>query len=59
MESVFLKADFHHIELSRMARLRSGSLALIFEAFCIDDQIWDCKGGIVPFVLRPNIEMIG
>jgi hypothetical protein len=58
----FLKTDFENMELRRLARLRSGSLALVPEASCIGDQVWKCKGGIVPLVLRPNgddFEMVG
>ena len=61
-EDDFLKADFDHMELRRMARLGSGSLALVPEASCIGDQIWSCRGGIVPLVLRANgkdFEMVG
>lgn len=61
-EEGFLKADFDHMELRRMARLRSGSLALVPEASCLGDQVWSGKGGIVPLVLRPsgkNFEMVG
>ncbi|KAF2189294.1 hypothetical protein K469DRAFT_62685 [Zopfia rhizophila CBS 207.26] len=62
VEGGFLKADFNNMELRRMARLRSGSLALVPEASRIGDQIWSCKGGIVPLVLRSNgddFEMVG
>ncbi|KAF2680850.1 hypothetical protein K458DRAFT_434114 [Lentithecium fluviatile CBS 122367] len=52
----FLKAEFENMELRRMARLRSEALALVPEASCIGDQIWSCRGGIVPLVLRPHGE---
>jgi hypothetical protein len=58
----FLKTDFDHMELRRLAMLRSGSLALVPEASCVGDQAWSCKGGVVPLVLRPvgnDFEMVG
>jgi hypothetical protein len=61
----FLKQDFEHIELRRMARLRSGRLALVPETSIVRDRLWRCRGGIVPIVLRPlksnkfNFKIIG
>lgn len=48
----FLKNDFDNMELRRLARLSSGSLALVPEASCVGDQIWIAEGAIVPLVLR-------
>jgi hypothetical protein len=62
VEDGFLKVDFDHMELRKMARLNSGALALVPEASYIGDQVWICKSGIVPLVLRPNgndFEMVG
>ncbi|KAH7152579.1 heterokaryon incompatibility protein-domain-containing protein [Dactylonectria macrodidyma] len=62
VEDGFLKSDFDNMELRRLARLTSGSLALVPEASCIGDQIWSCKGGTVPLVLRSkgyDSEMVG
>ena len=62
MKEGFLKEDFDSMELRRLARLKSGFLALVPEATYVGDQIWSCKGGIVPLVLRPNgddYEMVG
>lgn len=62
VEEGFLNEDFNHMELRRMARLRSGSLALVPEAAYVGDQIWSVDGGVVPLVLRPkgdDFELVG
>lgn len=56
------RADLEHMELRRLVRLEDGSLALVPEASCVGDQIWLCKGGIMPLTLRPkgnDFEMVG
>ena len=60
----FLRREFDHMELRRLARLRSGKLALVPEASQVGDQVWACRGGIVPLILRPTerdgfLEMVG
>ena len=58
----FLGAEFDCMELRRLAMLSSGSLALLPQASNIGDQVWSCKGAVVPLVLRPSgsdFEMVG
>jgi len=48
----FLQADFDGMELRRLAMLDNGCLVLVPQASSIGDQVWWCRGGIVPLVLR-------
>jgi hypothetical protein len=62
VKDCFMKADFDGMELRRLAMLSSGSLALVPQASDIGDQVWNCKGAMVPLVLRPSssdFEMVG
>lgn len=57
-----LREDFENMELRRMARLKTGHLALVPEASCVGDQVWGCRGGKMPLVLRSHgddFEMVG
>lgn len=52
----FLRCEFDGMELRRLAMLRSGALALVPQAAELGDQVWWCKGGVVPLVLRASGE---
>ncbi|KAF2024592.1 hypothetical protein EK21DRAFT_117634 [Setomelanomma holmii] len=52
----FLGKDFDHMELRRMAQLETELLALVPEASMVGDEVWWCRGGRVPLVLRRREE---
>lgn len=62
LDEDFLKEDFDHMELRRMALLKSRVLALVPEASLVGDEVWICGKSSMPVTLRSRgdkFEVVG